>query len=400
LNVQLVAIKKRIENETNELSLLVDNLDAIDLASTKQRLNEIVSMKIEITRMRAHLDSERAKLKRQEKSALKLLEVPCGDQFPDCKYIKDSHEDKSNIIGQQKSIEDIEAIINTIDDGFTKNEEAKLNAIIDDYTFKQNKTSERKLLVSQIHRQEDAITRRLDEKSRALINAKATLDDMNQRVTTVLDEMMCIKEIIIGLEKEINELDDDRIKMATRLGTLDSKMKQLITDRDCYAKIRTQWRLYEGLIAASSKKGIPSKIIQSQLPVINAEIEKILQGVVDFTLQIEKDPDSSATDIYIDYGDSRRLIETASGMEKMISSLAIRVALLNASTLPKPDFLMIDEGFGTLDETNVEACSRLLVSLKRWFRSIIVISHIDGIKDIADHMIDITRNGKDSFVNV
>ena len=75
-------------------------------------------------------------------------------------------------------------------------------------------------------------------------------------------------------------------------------------------------------------------------------------------------------DIYINYGDSKRIIELASGMEKMMASLAIRVALINVSSLSKTNMLIIDEGFGTLDETNLEACNRLLVSLKKWFKNI------------------------------
>ena len=101
-------------------------------------------------------------------------------------------------------------------------------------------------------------------------------------------------------------------------------------------------------------------------------------------------------DIYIDYGDSKRIIELASGMEKMMASLAIRVALINISSLPKCDTFIIDEGFGTLDETNVEACNSLLVSLKKWFKNIILISHVDGVKDAVDNVIDISWNGKDA----
>ena len=46
-------------------------------------------------------------------------------------------------------------------------------------------------------------------------------------------------------------------------------------------------------------------------------------------------------------------LELTSGMEKFISSLAIRVALINVSNLPRPNFLAIDEGFGTLDSENL-----------------------------------------------
>ena len=88
----------------------------------------------------------------------------------------------------------------------------------------------------------------------------------------------------------------------------------------------------------------------------------------------------------------------ASGMEKMISSLAIRVALLNISSLPKPDIMIIDEGFGTLDENRITACNLLLTSLKKWFKNILVITHVDGIKDVADNVIEIGKKGIDSYV--
>jgi len=103
-------------------------------------------------------------------------------------------------------------------------------------------------------------------------------------------------------------------------------------------------------------------------------------------------------DVFINYGDSRRIIELGSGMEKMISSIAIRVALINVSTLPKTDMFIIDEGFGALDDTSIEACNRLLTSLKRYFRTIIVITHVDGVKDVADAILEITKNEKDSKV--
>jgi exonuclease SbcC len=85
-------------------------------------------------------------------------------------------------------------------------------------------------------------------------------------------------------------------------------------------------------------------------------------------------------------------------MEKTIASLTLRVALTNISSLPRSDILVIDEGFGTLDASGIEACNRLLTSLKHYFKTIIVITHVDGIKDAADHVIEITKNEKDTSV--
>ena len=98
------------------------------------------------------------------------------------------------------------------------------------------------------------------------------------------------------------------------------------------------------------------------------------------------------------YEDSKRVIECGSGMEKMMTSIAIRVALINITNLSKPDFFIIDEGFGALDETNIEACSRLLQSLKNYFKSIIIISHVDAIKDVVDDILKIESRGKDLYV--
>jgi exonuclease SbcC len=85
-------------------------------------------------------------------------------------------------------------------------------------------------------------------------------------------------------------------------------------------------------------------------------------------------------------------------MEKMIASIAIRVALINISTLPKSDIFIIDEGFGALDSNNVEACARLLSSLKKHFKTILIISHVDEIKDIVDKNLEISASNGDAYV--
>ena len=59
---------------------------------------------------------------------------------------------------------------------------------------------------------------------------------------------------------------------------------------------------------------------------------------------------------------------------------------------------IIDEGFGALDGANVEACGRFLEALKKWFKTILVISHVDAIKDNVDNVLEIGRDGIDSHV--
>jgi exonuclease SbcC len=85
-------------------------------------------------------------------------------------------------------------------------------------------------------------------------------------------------------------------------------------------------------------------------------------------------------------------------MEKMVASLAIRTALCNMTTLPRSDILFVDEGFGALDPVQMEQVGRLLTSLAKHFRAVVVISHFDAIKDVAETTIEVTRNEHDSKV--
>ena len=211
-----------------------------------------------------------------------------------------------------------------------------------------------------------------------------------------LDELKVRKR---ELEKASGGYNGKQISLAKSIGQLQGEIKHLREERKRFDQLTSEWRIIELVSEATSKKGIPLNILARKLPEVNAEIAQILQGCTGFTVELEADQESSAMDIYINYGDSRRIIECASGMEKMMASLAIRVALMNLTTLPRCDLLMIDEGFGALDETNVEACSGLLQNLKKWFKSILVISHVDAVKDSVDNVIEISKKGQDSYVN-
>jgi exonuclease SbcC len=211
-----------------------------------------------------------------------------------------------------------------------------------------------------------------------------------------LDELKIRKR---ELEKASGDYDGKQISLAKSIGQLQGEIKRLREERKRFNELTSKWKLVELVSEATSKKGIPLNVLGRKLPEVNAEIAQILQGCTGFTVELEADQESNAMDIYINYGDSRRIIECASGMEKMMASLAIRVALMNLTTLPRCDLLMIDEGFGALDETNVEACSGLLQNLKKWFKSILVISHVDAVKDSVDNVIEISKKGQDSYVN-
>ena len=94
---------------------------------------------------------------------------------------------------------------------------------------------------------------------------------------------------------------------------------------------------------------------------------------------------------YLVYGDQRWSLEMASGMERFISGLAIRVALINICNLPRPNFLVIDEGFGSLDPEVMQSMFQLFSYLKTQFDFVMIISHIDSLRDVVDNLIEIKK---------
>ena len=232
-----------------------------------------------------------------------------------------------------------------------------------------------------------------DDKSQeyALLKEKYDLQEVDDQVAELNKQIRLAERLIKAHEISLTNI-------IQQLANHKANFKLYTKQKNEYDEANGQLKTYDMIAQAVSRRGIPVQIIHSLLPKINAEIAKILNGVVGFTVELEADLESNAMDIYINYGDSRRIIELGSGMEKMMSSLAIRVALINCSTLPKTNILMIDEGFGALDETNLESCGKLLQSLKKWFKNILIISHIDAIKDIVDNTIEIRKNGVDSYV--
>jgi len=156
-------------------------------------------------------------------------------------------------------------------------------------------------------------------------------------------------------------------------------------------ELELKLKSYEYYLDAIKRDGIPYEIIAETLPYLEDEINNTLSQIVDY--KIEFDVDGKNILSYIKYSDTNRWpLELTSGMEKFISSLAIRVALIKVSNLPRPNFLAVDEGFGNLDSENINSLSMLFDYLKCEFDFVMIISHIDIMKDMVDGLVEISQS--------
>jgi len=385
---------EKLQGRSDALQKLIDSIDVDDLRSKQESHRKLQSV---ISDLRHVHEKEDALLLQQKKSLKILDEVPCGDNYPTCKFIKDAHVNKKVMPEQTKKVAKALKILDEAKDSLEKITDDSIPEKISKYEKASELLTKMNLEISRKETEIAKLKSSCDSCASSLSEAKVKLDNLRESLKNdENEEVVAIRSKITELSRLIRDYDSQKLDSASQLGKLQSAIEKLSEEKTTRDGLLQNVRMHELVSNAFSKKGIPLLVTKSQLPLINAEVSKILQGIVDFTIEVESDEDTDSLEIYINYGDSRRIIELCSGMEKTISAIALRVAMINVSSLPKPDFFIIDEGFGTLDSAGVEACSRLLTSLKRHFKTVIVITHVDGIKDSADHILEITKNEKDS----
>jgi len=208
----------------------------------------------------------------------------------------------------------------------------------------------------------------------------------NKQIETLIDGLNRTKNEI---EAEIKTITNNINSLNGAITSINTFIDGIKTRMDEVKELEEKNRLYTYYLDAVKRDGIPYELISKALPVIENEINNILAQVVDFSVMMEVDGKSINAKIV--YEDQEWPLEMCSGMEKFVSGLAIRVALINICNLPRPNFLVIDEGFGTLDSDNLSSLFMMMQYLKTQFDFIWMISHLEQMRDIVDGLIEIKK---------
>jgi DNA repair exonuclease SbcCD ATPase subunit/DNA repair exonuclease SbcCD nuclease subunit len=200
------------------------------------------------------------------------------------------------------------------------------------------------------------------------------------------------------LSTEIKRLESNILTMSGKIEVAKKNKENAEESINRLRELELQYKGYEYYLQSIKRDGVPYQLITKAIPQIEAEINNILTQVVDFTMIL--DTDGKNINGYIVYdSDNYWPLELTSGMEKFISSLAIRTSLINITSLPRPNFLAIDEGFGVLDSENLNNMYLLFDYLKSQFGFVLCISHIDAMRDIVDSLIEIKKVSGYSKIN-
>jgi DNA repair exonuclease SbcCD ATPase subunit len=204
-------------------------------------------------------------------------------------------------------------------------------------------------------------------------------------------EVVDLNESIVSVDLNINDVYGD-------VKVLDSKKISILETIDKVTDLEDRYAAYEYYLDAIKRDGVPYELITKALPAIEGAVNDILAQIVDFSIILEMYGKNINT--YIVYDDDNVWpLELSSGMERFVSSLAIRVGLINVSNLPRSNFLAIDEGFGNMDADNLNSVYQLFQYLKSQFQFTMVVSHIESMRDAVDSLIEIKKENDFSNVN-
>ena len=79
--------------------------------------------------------------------------------------------------------------------------------------------------------------------------------------------------------------------------------------------------------------------------------------------------------------------------------MSIRLALLNVTAMPNGDVFILDEPGTDLDEDNMEGIIRILDLVKSYYKNVLLITHLDSLKDCVNQQVSIDKTDGMDYVN-
>lgn len=261
-----------------------------------------------------------------------------------------------------------------------------------------------------------------DEKNKKLIK-KSTLEvDLAKK----REEYIAVKSIIDGLKKYEEAIEHNN-RINTNLNVLNEKIKyetkikeSLIAERENYKNNITiltnqisqyeviinklaeeevlvrSWELYLLMVG---KNGISKMVLRQTLPIINAELNNLLNDVCDFNVLVEID-DSNHINFSLIADDVKSNLLSGSGFEQTVAALALRAVLGNISTLPRPSFMLLDEVLGGVAKDNYENVKKLYDRILKDYSFIFQITHLDDIADWHETTVVVKKEKRISSISV
>jgi len=283
----------------------------------------------------------------------------------------------------------------------------------------------------------EGLMRDLTSKEQGFVNLKKDFDEYERnklikekhelsleandlKLEQVKDKLRRYQEVQDKIKKN-NEIDGQLIKAGLRIDELIGEKRgyekiqntnstqienleaRIEKNNSVILKIAEEFereKIYKIYVDIYGKNGISKIIMKTMMPLINSELQRLLQDSCFFNLEIRINDKNEVDFIMIDNGTGVEKPMTAgSGYEKTIGALAIRAVLSKVCSLPKPNISVYDETWGKVSNDNLEMVGDFFMKLKDYFEKIFVISHNPLISNWADNVVKINKTDNISKVS-
>lgn len=198
------------------------------------------------------------------------------------------------------------------------------------------------------------------------------------------------------------------VQQISALTALEERRTIRLADLD---RINAELSIYSQLREAFGKKGVQAMIIEGAIPEVETEANRLLarmsEGRMSLRLETQREKVTGGVaetlDIIISDELGARAYEMFSGGESFRANLALRIAiskLLARRAGAQLQTLVIDEGFGSQDSQGRSLVVEAINSIQHDFERVIVITHIDELKDLFPARIDVVKTAHGSRVGI
>ena len=375
-----------------------------DVETYEQKLQQISERRAELDELDRMITRAETKKKVEQNKVDLLSQVPCGQEFSHCKFIRDAYAALESLGITKAEIENLSGKRVDAENGLNVLEPETVETHLEKYHRVMERRSgliseNAKIEVENAQNKTKIVKLKSD-----LVSLKDELAvyEENREAIENLGELISQKDLLgnkIVEKREKIEVCQEKVHELYRShGFLEQKLENLRAQEQELADLREEYSANDLFMSCMHSNGISLDVIKRELPRINEEIAKVLANVVDFEVFMEND--EKRLDIMIKHPRfDPRPLEMGSGAEKAIASMAIRIALLNVSSMPKGDVFILDEPGTALDEENMEGFVRILDVVKAHYKSVLLVSHLDSLKDCVDTQISIDKKSKMAYVN-
>jgi len=204
---------------------------------------------------------------------------------------------------------------------------------------------------------------------------------------------------ITELESEKNTVNRKIDNNKYQMESLNEKIKHNLSLIEKIIEESGKEKIYKLYLEIYGKNGISKIIMKTMLPLINSELQRLLEDSCHFRLEVRINDKNEVDFIMIDNNTQvEKNMASGSGYERSIASLSLRSVLSKICSLPKPNIVVFDEIFGKVSNDNLEMVSTFFGKIKEYFEKIFVITHNPLVSTWSDNVVKIKKIDNVSYV--